>query len=173
MSTISEQELKQIIDSHGKWLRNEEGGQRANLRSADLSFANLSSANLSFADLSFADLGFANLRSADLSFANLRFANLRLANLSFAKLSFADLSFANLSSANLRSADLRVFCFQRHYAYYTSNGSLSIGCHTMDIVSWSKMYRDIGMYEQYTEEQIEAYGDFITNCLKHFKGGLK
>jgi hypothetical protein len=46
MRTISEQELKIILDKHGKWTRNEEGGERADLRSADLSYANLSSADL-------------------------------------------------------------------------------------------------------------------------------
>jgi hypothetical protein len=51
MRTISEQELKDILDKHFKWLRIEENGERANLRSADLSYANLSYANLSSADL--------------------------------------------------------------------------------------------------------------------------
>lgn len=41
MRTISEQELKDILDKHGKWLRNEEGGERANLSYANLSYANL------------------------------------------------------------------------------------------------------------------------------------
>jgi hypothetical protein len=83
---ISEQELKDILDKHGKWLRDESGGERANLSFADLSSANLRSANLISANLSFADLSF-----ADLSSANLRSANLISANLSFADLSFADL----------------------------------------------------------------------------------
>ena len=56
MRTISEQELKNILDKHGKWLRNEDGGVHADLSSADLSFADLRSANLRFADLRFADL---------------------------------------------------------------------------------------------------------------------
>lgn len=91
MRTISEQELKDILDKHGKWLRNEENGERANLRSADLRSTNLSSA-----DLSSADLSYANLRSADLSYADL----------SSADLSYANLSSADLSSANLRSTNL-------------------------------------------------------------------
>jgi hypothetical protein len=71
MRKISEEELKVILGNHGKWLRGKEGGERANLRSADLSSANLRSANLRSADLSSA-----NLRSANLSSANLRWANL-------------------------------------------------------------------------------------------------
>ena len=93
---ISAKKLQEIIKSHGRWLRNEEGGERANLRSADLSGA----------DLSGADLSSANLRSADLSGANLRGADLRSADLSGADLSSADLRSADLSSADLRSADL-------------------------------------------------------------------
>ena len=93
---ISAEKLQEIIESHGRWLRNEEGGERANLRSADLS-----SADLSGADLSSADLYCADLSSADLSGADLRSANLRSADLSG-----ADLRGADLRSADLRSADL-------------------------------------------------------------------
>ena len=69
MSKISEQQLKDILDKHGKWLRNEENGERANL-----SYANLSYANLRSADLRSADLRSADLRSADLSYADLSYA---------------------------------------------------------------------------------------------------
>ena len=51
MRKISEQELKDILDKHGKWLRNEEGGERADLSSADLRSADLSWADLRSADL--------------------------------------------------------------------------------------------------------------------------
>ena len=83
---ISAKKLQEIIKSHGRWLRNEEGGERANLRGADLSSAYLSSA-----DLSSADLSGANLSGADLSGADLRGAYLRGADLSSANLSGADL----------------------------------------------------------------------------------
>jgi hypothetical protein len=78
---ISEQELKDILDKHGKWLRNEEGGERANLSSANLSSANLSSADLSSANLRFADLSSADLRSADLrSAVGFKFTPLQVVN---------------------------------------------------------------------------------------------
>ena len=93
---ISAEKLQEIIKSHGRWLRNEEGGERANLSDADLSDANLSDANLSDANLSDADLSGANLRGADLRGANLSDANLRDANLSDAYLSGADLRGADL-----------------------------------------------------------------------------
>ena len=103
---ISAEKLQEIIESHGRWLRNEEGGERANLSSANLSSANLSDADLSYADLSYADLSSANLSDADLSDADLSYADLSDANLSYANLSSADLSSANLSSADLSYADL-------------------------------------------------------------------
>jgi len=103
---ISAKKLQEIIKSHGRWLRNEEGGERAYLSSADLSSADLSSANLSSADLSSANLSGAYLSSADLSSANLSGADLSGADLSGADLSGANLRGANLRGANLRGADL-------------------------------------------------------------------
>ena len=107
MRVINEQELKDILDKHGKWIRNEEGGERANLTSADLTSADLTSADLRYADLRYADLRYANLTSANLRSANLRSADLTSANLTSADLRSADLRYANLTSANLRSANLR------------------------------------------------------------------
>ena len=93
--------LKEILDKHLKWLRNEEGGSRADLSGANLSGANLSGANLSVADLSWANISGANLSGADLSRANLSRANLSGADLSGANLSWANLSGANLSRAEI------------------------------------------------------------------------
>ena len=98
--------LKEILDKHLKWLRNEDGGFRANLSCADLSCANLSCANLSGANLSCADLSCANLSCANLSYADLSCADLSRADLSGANLSRADLSGANLSRADLSRANL-------------------------------------------------------------------
>ena len=100
MAKLSKEELKSILDKHLKWLRSEDGGERANLSGANLSGANLSGADLSGANLSGADLSWANLSGADLSGANLSGANLSRANLSG-----ADLSGANLYRANLSGAD--------------------------------------------------------------------
>ena len=104
---ISAEKLQEIIKSHGRWLRNEEGGERANLRDAYLSGANLRGADLRDANLSDANLSDAYLSGADLRGANLRDANLSDANLSDANLSGADLRGANLRGANLRGANLR------------------------------------------------------------------
>ena len=88
---ISAEKLQEIIESHGRWLRNEEGGERANLRRADLRRADLRRADLSGANLSGANLSRADLRRADLYCADLYCADLSGANLSGANLSGADL----------------------------------------------------------------------------------
>ena len=49
---ISAEKLQEIIESHGRWLRNAEGGERADLSDADLSSADLRGADLRSADLS-------------------------------------------------------------------------------------------------------------------------
>ena len=97
---MDKQELKAILGKHLKWLRGEDGGERANLFGANLSRADLSGANLSRADLSGANLFEANLSGANLFEANLFEANLFRANLSGADLFEANLSRANLSGAN-------------------------------------------------------------------------
>ena len=74
MKTYTATELAEIIERHGKWLRDEDGGEPANLSYANLSYADLSYANLSYANLSYADLRYANLSYANLSYADLRYA---------------------------------------------------------------------------------------------------
>jgi hypothetical protein len=173
MRTITEQELKEILDKHGKWLRNEDGGERADLSFADLHSANLSFANLSFANLRSADLSSTNLSSTNLNSANLSFANLSSADLSFANLHSADLSstnlsFANLSSANLSFANLVIFQFQQHQAFYTLDGTLRIGCIVMPISEWLLGFEEIGTKYGYNPQQIKAYGNFIKSCAEMF-----
>ena len=95
-------DIKLILEKHAKWIRGEDGGERAdlrnaNLRGADLCDADLRGANLRGADLCDADLYGADLRGADLCNADLSGANLRGGNLRN----------ANLSGGNLRNADLR------------------------------------------------------------------
>mgnify|MGYP005834020473 CR=1 FL=1 len=120
---ISAKKLQEIIKSHGRWLRNEEVGERANLRSADLSDANLSDAYLRSANLSDANLSDAYLRSANLRSADLSGANLSDANLSDADLSGADLSDANLSGADLSGADLSGAYLDKTYYQVVRIGS--------------------------------------------------
>ena len=93
---MTSEEIKKVLDSHQKWINEEDGGERANLRGTDLRGANLRGADLYWADLSGADLSGATLSGADLCWADL---------------SGADLRGANLRGANLRGADLDFSCF--------------------------------------------------------------
>ena len=69
-------ELAAVLESHAKWLRDEDGGVRANLADANLWGADLRGANLTGADLRGANLTRANLWGANLTGADLRGANL-------------------------------------------------------------------------------------------------
>lgn len=119
---ITQEKLKEIIASHGKWLRCENDGEIANLRNANLSGADLSrtdlrnanlyGANLYGADLSGADLSRTGLDCADLRNANLSGASLYGANLYGASLDCADLSNANLCGANLSRTVLNKTYYQ-------------------------------------------------------------
>jgi uncharacterized protein YjbI with pentapeptide repeats len=98
MKTYTADELAVIIEKHGKWLRNEDGGERADLAQADLTRA-----DLTWADLTRADLTRANLTGADLTRADLTGANL----------TGADLSRVNLSRVNLTGATGFIYIGQR------------------------------------------------------------
>ncbi len=122
---MDKQKLDEVLKKHEQWVRDEEGGARANLRCADLRAASLRwanlrranlrvaklhgadlyGANLSGADLRWSDLRWSDLRRADLSGADLRGANLRWSDLRRAGLSGADLSGADLSDADLSGAN--------------------------------------------------------------------
>ena len=108
---MNQDKLDEIIASHGRWLRNEDGEQAnlwgTNLWGADLRGVNLCKANLRDANLWRADLLRANLQGADLRGADLRDADLRGANLRGVSLCKANLRDACLQDADLRGADLR------------------------------------------------------------------
>ena len=107
---IGTKKLQEIIESHGKWLKFEDGGKCADLRGADLQDANLQGA-----DLRGANLRGANLRGADLRGANLRGADLRGANLQGADLQGAGLQGADLRGAGLQGAYLQGAYLQGAY----------------------------------------------------------
>ena len=97
---ISQEKLNEIVASHGKWLCNQEGGERANLSGANLSDANLSDANLIGADLIGANLSGANLSDANLIGADLIGADLIGANLSGANLDKTYYQITRIGSRN-------------------------------------------------------------------------
>ena len=100
-------DIKLILEKHAKWIRGEDGGERADLCNANLRGANLWGADLRNANLCDADLCNANLRGANLHGADLRNANLCDADLCGANLRGADLCDADLCDANLCCANLR------------------------------------------------------------------
>ena len=71
---MTSEEIKKVLDSHQKWINEEDGGERANLREADLREADLREADLRWADLRWADIREADLREADLRGADLDFS---------------------------------------------------------------------------------------------------
>ena len=124
MKTITVKELKEILEKHKKWLKDEAGGVRADLYGAYLRDADLQRADLQGTDLRGADLRGAYLRGADLRGAYLRGADLLGADLRGANLQYADLLGANLRDTNLQNADL--YCaklqgVQRPWLVYTGN----------------------------------------------------
>ena len=66
---MDKNKLDAIIEKHGKWLKDEVGGERANLHVADLRDANLQVADLQGANLQGADLQRADLQGANLDFS--------------------------------------------------------------------------------------------------------
>lgn len=101
---MTKAELKKVLRLHGKWLRGEVGGKRADLSDTSLRYADLRDADLRDADLRCADLSAVNLSGANLSKADLRGADLHDADLHDANLSCADLSGANMSGVSLNYA---------------------------------------------------------------------
>lgn len=109
---MTNEELKEVLEKHSKWLNNEADGERAdlshtNLVNADLRYAILNGANLDDADLSGADLSYTNLSQTSLRYTRLNDANLRASSLCGANLHGSNLIGADLRGANLREANLR------------------------------------------------------------------
>jgi hypothetical protein len=100
-------EIQAILDKHLKWLRSEEGGERADLCGADLRGADLRGVDLRGVDLRGVDLRDADLRGVDLRGVDLRDADLRDADLRGVDLRGVDLRDADLRGADLRGVDLR------------------------------------------------------------------
>ena len=110
MRELTKEEIE-VLQRHAKWLKNEEGGEKADLRGADLRGADLRDADLRGANLRGANLRGANLWGADLLDADLWGADLRGADLRDANLRGADLRGANLWGANLQDANGKVLSF--------------------------------------------------------------
>ena len=120
MRTFTKEELAEIIESHGKWLHGNDGGERA-----DLSYSNLSGSNLSYSNLSGSNLSYSNLSGSNLSYSNL---------------SYSDLSGSNLRGSNLRYSignceNIKSMQCDMWLVSYTET-TLNIGCQTHLISEW-------------------------------------
>jgi len=85
---MDKETLTEILEKHGKWLRSEPGGERADLSGSDLNGSDLRGSILRDADLRDADLSGSDLRRADLrgsilSGSDLRGSDLRGSDLDF------------------------------------------------------------------------------------------
>lgn len=177
MRTITVDELKEIIEKHKKWLNDEEGGERADLREANLSRADLQGTDLREADLRKADLQYAilycadlrgsNLRDANLHCADLRGSDLRCASLRCASLQCANLSSANLSSANLSIADLKWADLRNANLY----GANLYGARLRNVKRpWLVYAGNIGSRRSETL-YFTDYDNVRCGCWNGFKGG--
>ena len=106
MRKISKEELKTILEKHKLWLRQEDGGEKANLSGSDLCWSNLSGSNLSGSNLSGSNLSGSDLSGSNLIGSNLSGSNLRWSDLSGSNLSGSDLSGSNLIGSNLSGSNL-------------------------------------------------------------------
>ena len=130
MKAFTTGKLKEILGKHEKWLKAENGGERADLRYADLQGADLRGADLQGAYLRSADLRYADLRYADLQGADLRGADLQ-----GAYLRSADLRGADLQGAYLRGADIEDDLLNKFYP---------IACpESGAFIAWKKASRKI------------------------------
>ena len=161
---MTREELQEILDKHKKWLNDEDGGEKANLRGADLRGANLRCANLEDANLRGADLRGANLEDADLRGANLRGANLEDANLRCADLRGADLEDADLRGANLRGANLDYSCLPLWCGSLLANMDdrqvKQLLYHTLSIVKHSNNVSETLKEALLTEQNVNIAKEF-------------
>ena len=146
---MSTEQLNEILESHKKWLNNEDDGIRADLRGA----------NLSGADLRYATLRYANLSGANLRDADLMGANLRGANLSGATLSGANLSGANLRDSTGNNQEVKSLQLGKYYITILVGIKIYIGCQCHTVEQW----------EKFTDEEISKMDDGALDWWKQWK----
>ena len=147
---MTQEELNKILKKHKLWLYSFSFlGKRADLSDANLRNADLRDANLMFANLISTDLVGARLNNADLRGANLRFAD--------------------LLGANLENTGIYFFKGPQNNGIYNSkDNKLYIGCEIHSLDYWLENYVAIGKKHEYTDEEIETYGQWIKS-LKELK----
>lgn len=136
MKRMTTEELMSILDLHKKWLNNEDGGERADLRYANLQDVLLRGKSLQGANLYGADLRSAYLRGTNLQGADLRYANLQDIDLQRTNLASADLHWSNLQDSYLQGANLQGANFSGAVLTEANfSGADTTGVHGIDIYS--------------------------------------
>ena len=179
---MNNEELKEILEDHSKYLIGDPDGERANLRGAvlcdaDLRDVDLRDAYLRDANLSDANLFDANLFDADLHGAYLLNANLRDADLRDACLRDADLRNVDLYGAYLLNADLHganidfsclPLCCGSLRVHFDNRQMIQILYHLLSVVSYSKYTSEEMKKALLTPELCEIANKFhrVTECGK-------
>lgn len=120
---ITQKKLKEILASHSKWLRGENGGEKADLSNADLSCINLNHTDLRGVNLCGANFYGANLYGAILCGANLCGANLCATDLSNSNLRATDLRATDLSNSKFDNVNLSTTSLSKTYYQIVRIGS--------------------------------------------------
>lgn len=185
MRTITDEELKGILEKHEKWVHGDCARadlSGVDLRGADLRKVNLCRANLRYADLCDAWLQYADLRKANLSLANLYQASLQESNLFNADLSYANLCRADLTGVNLQNTKLEqtildnanLKCVARPWliiADHLDNNSQTLYFADIDVVlcgCWNT-YRGGTLSEFKTRIVEHRYGIRYLSAIKMFE----
>ena len=77
---MTKQAIEDMLNSHAKWLNNEYGGQRANMRDMDLRGVDMQDENMRRANMQCADMQCANMRCANMQCADMQDADMQGAN---------------------------------------------------------------------------------------------
>ena len=169
---MNNEELKEILEDHSKYLIGDPDGERAVVFNANLRDANLLDANLRGADLHGAYLLNANLHGADLRDVDLRDANLRDANLRDANLRDADLYGAYLLNADLHGANIDFSCLPlccgSLHVHFDNRQMIQILYHLLSVVSYSKHASEEMKKALLTPELCEIANKFhrVNECGK-------
>lgn len=131
--TYTRAELAEILEKHEKWLRVEDGGERAVLAHADLAHA-----DLAHTDLTYADLRGTNLTGADLAHTKLSYAHLRGTILSYADLRGTDLTgVSSFWGAVGNCSQIKSLQVDTWPVVYTAT-HMQIGCRLHTLEEWWK-----------------------------------
>lgn len=138
MKKLTQQEVNKIVAKHQKWLRDEEGGERADFSNTDLSYIDFSYRNLSRSIFYHANLYKTNFYKADLSRSNLCGADFSKAYLSRSNLAGSIISYANFSYASLFKANISCVTFYKVIIYNTCLNGANFSYSSFQNINFNK-----------------------------------